>query len=1246
MQKRYSNERMAHNENAKKEIREGMDLKEWLDEGKDHISQSMIETFEVERTREPLTKKELEQMVGDFVLENAQFILENYQNPEAVVEYFGLSNEAIGESGAPYYIRNGYMFHAHEANPEGYAWAEVSDALALEWVSQHLEMVTRSDVEKDNSDICRRYYLLEKKRYLSKNDFGMRGFLDTGAIMDPNVENVNPFFRAVTHQFKRVKDNIDTWFLVDNRWGEHTEQQRQARIDELVKNPRDLELLVAGINYDKVARQLHFKTDKILKKFNMVSEDAVADYEAFDYLSPRIELLFVQPNTEDRKGATIPYVDSEFFDKPVLFAGTEDIDRAMKTARIDAKEFLANRAMAADPETRALTKFICAKGIESPYWYSTSKLYELCKRLGTTRFEAIVGSDDQRDVARVVREAPFLEDLGHDLIQEDVDWIKKQIREASKLKERGVWQYLLDRQARKDGAEEARGYQPNPRAARKLFAEGKKMYWLAQRVYMEDPARSTNDKFHGTYVDWERYDMIDIRVPEPRIHNHLSSHGSLIGAFLRQESPSYREYPSDEVREQANTKMRGDLGLILEAIDQVEDVRGLALARDKRQFLQKVIEHKGKGQVELATDGWPEEWKKAIAPEEINLIVEHAYAYLKTDLNQIVAYIERRCSDDAEDFNTAFKEAPVTKADLDLRIDFLSQPAEVRGWFASVCNHIGNEATLTYLRRRTGATDQATGMNAWHDALFALRAITELDSSEAREVLLGVATDDDFQTLGHTLPRYRRDADRLRTTGGPIQSIRELVKRVQTIEAGFDLSEIPEGLNGLLAAPGFDVRALQNMLQRSDFSDLMNGELDKNQPFKPHVREFPGRPLGDSLKEGLGSHKLKIKGTAQDPKLLFHGLKQLIKGRVVEGKPMEVADLLNHVPVDLEGDVLRLLREQRVDTGPVVEAQIHSKSDPDGWVSGNYTDCCMPFGDYKNNDYMFNPSTQYFTVKQNGRIIAQSVIVDSVNSESKEDVVVLDNIEVAHNYQHQGPLIANIYRTFWSEYTSRPVKIGAGYLDVIPPASKLETNKYAPKTQLSYSDATGASIYTLPKVEGIESLDEVVVFANITQRSADVVAKLEQKIYPDGMVNGKSTILEVLRAQREQEVPGAAASFTLQQGKEMVGYVLMLPEPSEVTNEDRVLHIHDMAILPEFQGKGMANKMMEHILDAAANYRVSIEAEARASTSYAMLMNERVKQWMASKGFIMSHVQKKPAYMGGEDFYFVRLEYQGEADEE
>jgi GNAT superfamily N-acetyltransferase len=101
-----------------------------------------------------------------------------------------------------------------------------------------------------------------------------------------------------------------------------------------------------------------------------------------------------------------------------------------------------------------------------------------------------------------------------------------------------------------------------------------------------------------------------------------------------------------------------------------------------------------------------------------------------------------------------------------------------------------------------------------------------------------------------------------------------------------------------------------------------------------------------------------------------------------------------------------------------------------------------------------------------------------------------------------------------------------------------------------------------------------------------------------------------------------------------------LPEESEVDG-GQAAHVYDMAILPSFQGKGLARKMIDHVLDIATAYNMPIEAEARASTSYAMLMNERVRHLFESRGFVLTHNEKKEKYLGGEDFYFVRFENKG-----
>jgi GNAT superfamily N-acetyltransferase len=81
-----------------------------------------------------------------------------------------------------------------------------------------------------------------------------------------------------------------------------------------------------------------------------------------------------------------------------------------------------------------------------------------------------------------------------------------------------------------------------------------------------------------------------------------------------------------------------------------------------------------------------------------------------------------------------------------------------------------------------------------------------------------------------------------------------------------------------------------------------------------------------------------------------------------------------------------------------------------------------------------------------------------------------------------------------------------------------------------------------------------------------------------------------------------------------------------------------MVVLPEFQGTNVAYKMMERIFEVANSYDYNIEAEARESTSYALLNNDRVRRWIEKKGFKVIVCKKLENYLGNENFYLVRFE--------
>ncbi len=1114
----------------------------------------------------------------------------------------------------------------------------------------------------------------------------MRSWDDqTNQMSEPDVRSAAPFIRTVKQQLARISENLsayqggsleqritaaqqaafaergaDAYGQMPN--GEQMDWEERQRIDQSVRasatqeaqaalladleaNPRNRELLFTGVTSGKVLRQMHFKYENIGRKFGMVTKDPMKDYENFGRNARYLERMFEEPTEAERQGATIDFVNSEFYDKPIIFGGIER-ERTVRQVQDGVREALGLRAAKADPETaEMIEQYRCKRGKQSPYKYSDADLYDFIKAVGAEKAKAVLADD--RDVSRQVKGWWLLEKLGFNIETMEPDRFKKQLVEAQKLQEKGLWGYLEQREAGRIGAARERAGKRGEgktwmehlgvRASRNLFFEGKRMYWLAQQVHMKNPNRAEGDKFYNHYTNWDRYDLSEADVPEAKLTQYLDSHNNFILALLGE---SERAAGDDG---QAQGK-QATLGLIMQALERGQDLRGVALAYDKQAYLKSIIDGYSGQDIDLALSGWPAELRSAVSQGEIDMYYEYANDYVLRDPNGLARYATWRASEEGKDWTKIFTETPESKGELDFRLCLAAQTPEIRGWYKEVAEYAGGTVVQNYLLRFNATRGTDGRLANWHDVLFWVPNIRKLEAGEARAILGSIQTMDDNQEFINFLPRYSKERDRFREQGA-VQSLRELKKRVFAIESNIDLSGLPPGILEITSAPGFNLSALEELRRRADFHDLVEGKLDAEQPFKPHMRVFAGRPLTDALKEGLGSFKMKIRGTAKDPKGLFHEIRQLIKGRMVGEKQMEVTDLFQNVPIDIEEDIIRLLQDQQVDIGPTVEAQVHAKSDPKGWVCGNYTDCCMPFGDYKNTDYMFGKSTQYFTIKYNGRIVAQSVVIDGQDRRKGEEVVILDNIEVANNYKNLSPLLARVYQTYWAEYTSRPVKVGTGYSDLIPPGGKLEANNYSPKTPVAYSDATGSQIYDLPKIRGVEALDQIVTLANLTERDAELIAKLETEIYPEGMAQGKAHIADILRKQRELEVPGAASSFVLRQGDEAAGYLLVLPEESQSRPGTQAAHVYDMAIHPKFQGKGLARQMMERVLDIASAYEVAIEAEARASTSYAMLMNDRVRSWFEGRGFKLTHNEKMEKYLGEEDFYYVRFEYQGVPNE-
>ena len=1187
-----------------------------------------------------------------------------------IVDMFNLTNEQIGLLNADYYIKKNGNGETKIFKGEYQEIIFAADLLALACARDNIRVDTRREVGFV-SNIPYRYYLKSQNRYLCKNDFGMKIWdKNEGKMVNGDVKDVTPFLRALRHQFERIEANIrSTSFGLENQARIEAEKQipevkeeeyenydvflenknkRDVKIQEIIQNqvtaklkqlqenPKDKELLLEAIHISEITEQLHFNYGNIARKYGLINDDPIVDYENFNrFGSDKIEKLLREPNDSERDGTSLNFVYSDFHNKPVIVPNDFEKDSVINKAKSGVKDILAYNVVQSTPELQSVFDiYKCKKGEESPYFYGDHELYDFINDVGLKKAQEVL-ERDYRNVSGQMTGYNYLKDMGYNFDYFEPDRFKKQLYEANKLSEANIWKYLSERE--KENASQDENFDKNWLKAmgrdksRNLFREGKRMYWIALQVYIQNPSRAEGNKFYNQYeyVDWNKYDLTKADVSEEKLNEYLSSHKNIIFALLGENSENYYD-------EKEQIGKSATLGLIIQALESGQDFRGVAIANDKQRYLRGIINGEIDDDLEFALRDWPTEWREALTKEEISLYYEYADDYVLLNSKGLAEYAQWKVDANNQKLAELFNEKVNRKSDLDFRICLISQNDEIKDWYRSGAEYVGHKQMQDYLLRFNATRDTNGQFANWHDALFWIPNITKLEVDDAKFLLADIKTMDENQEFIRLIPRYDKEADPFK--GESIRSLRELKKRVLAIESNIDLSTFSDEVVSITSAPGFNLSALESISKQQKFKDLLDGKLDIEQPFQPSKRMFAGRDLTNILQEGLGSYRKKIKGTANSPKKLFSQLKKLIKGRTINDEEMTVNDLLENVPIDLEEEVILLLQEQNVNIEPIIEAQIHAKSDPEGWVCGNYTDCCMPFGEQNNTDYMFNPSTQYFTIKQGGRIIAQSVIVDGQDKRDGSDVVILDNIEVARNYKKLTPLIARAYQTFWTEYTSKPVKVGTGYSDLIPPGGILEKNNFSSKTPLHYSDATGSRIYDLPKIKGVESADQIVSFANLTERDAELIAKMEEKTYPEEMKQGKDHILDIIKKQRELEVPGAASSFIVRKGNEPAGYLLVLPEKSEVNPDEHVAHIHDMAVLPKFQGTNIAKKMIQRMLDVASSYNVSIEMEARASTSYALLMNKRIQRWIESNGFSITTNEKIPEYLGGEDFYFIRLE--------
>ncbi|MFA6273616.1 MAG: hypothetical protein WC662_00465 [Candidatus Paceibacterota bacterium] len=844
---------------------------------------------------------------------------------------------------------------------------------------------------------------------------------------DPNYDQIEKIRNQIREKIKK-----------------EVEINQKEYLNQIINSPEVSDLIFNAVPFAKFSNEIGSKTNKEIETIinKKIGEDKDL-YNRLEYCKSNefkedikdsvLRDLRIMPELEEVAVAT-----SVAHNRPVAIVGDQEhiIKNLINKAQSQYVYQVEQKIINADPDEllKKITKMVTSgRGEQSPYSFSEFSLYEAVKKIGIDKFFEMYPSAKQQiiennasfqdlNINEFIRGvAKIYEIFGDSISKMDVEKIKKEMWHAETLQSAEMWNYFAQRELggeikvpkKYERLTDYEQYQKKQLAfqakinnfkknlslseRKKLFFEGKKIYWVAKQVQKriwelnknknvpvqgeyagnEDENEFKFYNYHDT-INWEQYDCKNIDFE--KLSKYLSTHGNIICALLVTDE-------KENVQIGSNVNIE-TIMQVIEAMEKGADMRGVALAFDKKKYLDGILSgQEKKNDLEYALKDWPSDLRKVISTEEFQLYFENAEQYLYQDPNGMVRYAKLLQQEPS--IRKLLGEKIEKKSDLDLRLCLSVQTPEVRAWYFEGAEYIGHLSLQRYFVRFQATKEKTGGYPNLHDALYWIPNIKNVEPGEARSLLDGVDTVDESNELRDFLPRYDKEKDLLKDDG-PIKSLRELKKRVFAIEANIDLSTLSPEMLDIISAPGFNLSAFKHLQEEERFKKLIEGELNKEQPFAPHKRIFTAQPLNELLKEGLGSFKEKIRGTTQDPKGLFDSIRKIIQGREIKRKPMQVQDLLREIPIEMEEEIIKLLQEQRVNTGPLLEATIHAKSDPDGWVCGNYTDCCMPFGDSKNTDYMFNKGTQYFTVKYNGRIIAQSVIVDSINNKKNESVVVLD----------------------------------------------------------------------------------------------------------------------------------------------------------------------------------------------------------------------------------------------------------------
>ncbi len=421
----------------------------------------------------------------------------------------------------------------------------------------------------------------------------------------------------------------------------------------------------------------------------------------------------------------------------------------------------------------------------------------------------------------------------------------------------------------------------------------------------------------------------------------------------------------------------------------------------------------------------------------------------------------------------------------------------------------------------------------------------------------------------------------------------EMVKSFVDVEAGFFLGEM-EQIRAL-----YESVVHERKLELTEVSDQKHRAKIRKECVDESVRRFLSEGTKRSFMEFFFYLALNNRGRIETGKKVLSAASSVLGSRQGKERYTEQAQAVGErdiVQAFLKGKLVleeedeRQLREvyqsiMQSNSVRTLGVEIARKSDPEGWVCGNYTDCCMPFTSKKNQEYLLREDMSYFLVSRNDAlgdrdIIGQSVLVYGENE--RMITIACDNIEIANHSVARGEraVVAKAYQSlkehlidiYGNKGKRLKIVIGTSYNDdggLVTGGCELKPVDAEPLLgKMSYSDwHSHSSNYVLYDSEAEDFVQKYYGLSIDGWESSRLHGYLSRQFQDVGLrQDTERSIEDMLRKIGRGEDDGDGGlnfadnySVALTRSDEQVGYIIAADYLTEDEQED-LIHFEDMQL--------------------------------------------------------------------------------------